>query len=252
MILWEGIIMTAIAREDYNQRLFSGNWRSCIHLSRFYWLAAQMRRLNLNRVSIIELGCYDGKTIEFLDAAPEKYLGLDANWEGGLDSGKVKWRDFPNIELKHCRKPEEIPTPQEAFDVGVCMETLEHVPPDLVEPYLLKLSQIVEGYVFITVPIERGLIFLLKHGFKKILGMKDDRFSGREFINCTLGRMNKVKRREHKGFDDRALVRQVEKYFDVVSVSGVFPGLGIRSLNLTIGIIAITKGLKTSSVPVER
>jgi 2-polyprenyl-3-methyl-5-hydroxy-6-metoxy-1,4-benzoquinol methylase len=235
--------MTAIAREDYNKRLFSGNWRSRIHLSRFYWLAAQMRRLNLNRVRIIELGCYDGKTIEFLDSAPEHYLGLDANWEGGLDSGKVKWKAFPNVELKHCRIPEEIPTQQNAFDVGVCMETLEHIPPDAVEPYLLKLSQVIEGHLFITVPIERGLVFLLKHGLKKIFGMKDDTFHKMEFINCVLGRMNKVKRREHKGFDDRALVRQVEKYFDVVSVSGIFPGIGILSLNLTVGIIAKTRSL---------
>ena len=50
-----------------------------------------------------------------------------------------------------------------------------------------------------------------------------------------------MKRREHKGFDDRALVKQVEQYFDVVSLSGVFPGLGIRSLNLTIGIVARTR-----------
>ena len=237
--------MTTIVREDYNKRLFSGNWRSRIHLSRFYWLAAQMRRLSLNRVSIIELGCYDGKTVEFLDPAPERYLGLDANWEGGLDSGKVKWKDFPNVELKHCIKPEEMPTTQKTFDVGVCMETLEHIPPDLVEPYLLKLSQVIEGYIFITVPVERGLVFLFKHGLKKIIGMEDDTFHKMEFINCALGRMNKVERREHKGFDDRVLVKQVKKYFDVVSVSGVFPGLGILSLNLTIGIIARTKGLQT-------
>src|SRR5215212_12151959 len=147
--------MTTIAREDYNKRLFSGNWRSRIHLSRFYWLAAQMRRLGFNRASIIELGCYDGKTIEFLDFAPETYLGLDANWEGGLESGKAKWKDFPNVELRLCRKPEEIPAPRKLYDAGVCMETLEHVPPHMVEPYLRRLSEAIDGYLFITIPVER-------------------------------------------------------------------------------------------------
>ena len=71
----------------------------------------------------------------------------------------------------------------EAYDVGICMETLEHIPPDLVEPYSKRLSQVIEGYLFITVPIERGLVFLLKHGAKKVLGMKDDRFDKGEFIN---------------------------------------------------------------------
>ena len=234
--------MTTLAQADYNKRLFSGNWRSRIHLRRFYWVAAQMRRLNSNQVSIIELGCFDGKTIEFLGSQPEAYLGLDANWEGGLDSGKAKWKDFANIEMKLCRKPEDIPSPQKFFDAGICMETLEHVPPDMVEPYLQKLSQVIEGYLFLTVPVERGLVFLLKHGLKKILGMKDDTFNKMEFANSVLGRLDKVSRREHKGFDDRMLVKQVEKYFDVVSVSGVFPGLPVLSLNLTIGIIARTRG----------
>jgi hypothetical protein len=230
--------MTSIAGAGYNERLFSGNWRSRIHLSRFYWVAAQVRRLGLNGPSIIELGCYDGKTIEFLDSAPGRYLGLDANWEGGLDSGKARWKEFSNVELRHCRKPDDIPSPDRPYDVGICMETLEHVPPCIVEPYLQRLSQIIGGHLFITVPVERGLVFLLKHGLKRILGMKDETFRKGEFINSVLGRLNEVERHEHKGFDDRALVKQVGKYFDVVSVSGVFPGFGILSLNLTVGIIA--------------
>lgn len=233
--------MTTLARDDYNQRLFSGNWRSRIHLRRFYWLAEQMRQLSLNRPTIIELGCYDAKTIEFLDCVPETYLGLDANWEGGLDAGQLKWKDLSNVELRSCRRPEDIPAAQKPFDVGVCMETLEHVPPDIVEPYLKRLSEVINGHLFITVPIERGLVFLLKHGLKRILGMKDDPFAQGEFFNCVIGKLDKVARREHKGFDDRVLVHQIEKYFDIVNVSGVFPGLPIASMNLTIGIVARTR-----------
>ena len=232
---------SALANDDYNQRLFSGNWRSRIHLSRFYWLTVQIRRLNLNSARIIELGCYDGKTIEFLDSPPGHYLGLDANWEGGLHKAILKWQSVPKIEFKYCKTPEDIPVVQEEFDVGVCMETLEHVPPDMVEPYLKRLSEVINGHLLITVPIERGLVFLLKHGLKKILGMKDDSFAGTEFFNCVLGKLDRVARREHKGFDDRVLLRQIEKYFDIVNVSGVFPGLPILSLNLTIGILARTK-----------
>jgi hypothetical protein len=95
--------------------------------------------------------------------------------------------------------------------------------------------------VFITVPVERGITFLLKHGSKRLLGLKDDRFREREFINSVLGRLDRVERREHKGFDDRALIEMVRRSFDLVSVSGVFPGLPILSLNLTIGIIAKTR-----------
>ncbi|MEK6302016.1 MAG: hypothetical protein AABO41_14995 [Acidobacteriota bacterium] len=234
-------MMTSEVIEDYNQRLFSGNWRSRIHLSRFYWLARQMRRLQLEGPRIVELGCFDARIIDLLDSPPAYYLGLDANWEGGLDAGKRRWQNRPNVEMKLCRNPDDIPTPAPPFRVGICMETLEHVPPELVEPYLLRLSQVVNGYVFITVPIERGLVFLFKHGAKRLLGMKDDPFSASEFINSVLGRLGRVERREHKGFDDRVLVEAVLKFFDVVSIAGVFPGFPIRSLNLTIGIIAKTK-----------
>ena len=233
--------VTTLVREDYNKRLFSGNWRSRIHLSRFHWVAKQLRRLGLNHLTIIELGCYDGKTIEFLDCLPEAYLGLDANWEGGLDAGRVKWKHWPNIELRLCRNPLDIPTPQSPYTVGICMETLEHVPPDIVEPYLQKLSGVIKGHIFITVPVERGLAFLIKHGLKRLLGMKDNSFRKGEFFNSVIGKLDRVMRHEHKGFDDRVLVRQIEKHFDIISVSGVFPGLPIIGLNLTIGIVARTR-----------
>lgn len=233
--------MTNEALAGYNQRLFSGNWRSRIHLSRFHWLAAALRRLQLAPARIIELGCFDGKTIELLDQPPACYLGLDANWEGGLDAGKRRFSDRPNVEMRLCRKPCDIPTPAVPFNVGICMETLEHLPAEIVEPYLLRLSQVVNGYLFITVPVERGPVFLLKHGTKRLLRMQDDRFSRREFFDSVLGRMERVERREHKGFDDRALVRAVRQYFNVVSIAGIFPGLPIHSLNLTIGIIAKTR-----------
>jgi len=187
------------------------------------------------------LGCYDGKTIEFLDCPPETYLGLDANWEGGLDSGREKWKGVSNIEMRLCRNPEDIPSPPTPYNVGICMETLEHVPPDIVDPYLQRLSEVIKGHIFVTVPIERGLIFLLKHGFKKILGMKDSSFRKGEVFNSIIGRLDRVTRHEHKGFDDRILVRQIENYFDIVSVSGVFPGVPIIGLNLTIGIVARTR-----------
>jgi hypothetical protein len=234
-------MMTSEVIDSYNQRLFSGNWRSRIHLSRFQWVAAQMSRLQLESSRIVELGCFDARHMDLLVLPPAYYLGLDANWEGGLDAGKRRFQGSANVEMRLCCKPEDIPTPVEQFNVGVCMETLEHVPPELVGPYLQKLSQVVNGYVFITVPIERGLIFLLKHGSKRLLGMKDDPFSPQEFFHSVIGRLDRVERREHKGFDDRTLVEIVRRYFDVVSVTGVFPGLPVQVLNLTIGIIAKTK-----------
>ncbi|MEP7152708.1 MAG: hypothetical protein ABI856_13450 [Nitrospira sp.] len=206
-----------------------------------------MRELNLQQVKIIELGCHDGKTLEFLDTEPKQYVGLDANWEGGLDLGRLKWKDRPHVTFQQCVKPDDITIPETPHDVGICMETLEHIPPDLVGPYLKTLSAAIDGYLFITVPIERGAVFLIKHGLKKILRMQDvpfDTIETAEFLNSVMGRLDRVKRYQHKGFDDRLLVKQVNEYFDVLNVSGIFPGLPLLSLNLTIGIVAKTKSLR--------
>src|SRR5262252_7830146 len=145
--------VTAAPREGYNERLFSGGWRSRIHLSRFHWLATQTRLLGKPPMRVLELGCYDGKTIDFLDTPPAKYLGLDANWEGGLDKACARWKSTTEFEFRFCKRPEDMPKDQVPFDIGICMETLEHVPPDLVDPYLFELSRVIRGHLFITVPI---------------------------------------------------------------------------------------------------
>jgi hypothetical protein len=71
----------------YNKRLFTG-LRGRLHRLRYQWLVERLRTLESESVSLVELGCYDAKTIQFLDEAGirvARYLGLDANWEKGLD-----------------------------------------------------------------------------------------------------------------------------------------------------------------------
>jgi hypothetical protein len=203
-----------------------------------------MAKLNIRRPRIIELGCYDAKTILYLNDEPEEYLGLDANWEGGLDIGRLQWKDRPNITLQHCAEPADIPMPLRRYTVGICMETIQHIPPHLLCPYLKKLSEVVEGYMFFTVPIERGVIFLLRRGLKKMMRMEDynfDKIAIQEFLYCAVGRLNRVKRRDNKGFDDRAFIEQLAGACDILKVSGILPGLPWPSLNFQLGIIAKTK-----------
>ena len=110
--------MPAALTRGYNQRLFAGGLREVFHSARFRWLCAELRRRRLSDVDIVELGCFDGKTIGYLEAAGVRvrsYLGLDADWEGGLAIGRERFRDRPEIELRLCRTPDEIPTPPRPF-----------------------------------------------------------------------------------------------------------------------------------------
>ena len=76
---------TANHCEGYNQRLFSGGPRAWYHLARFRWIQAEVARRGCRTDSLLELGCFDGKLLDFIQPAPRRYVGFDANWEGGLD-----------------------------------------------------------------------------------------------------------------------------------------------------------------------
>ncbi len=197
----------------YNERLFHKGLRSRWHLARFFWLEKAIKNLNTNPRSIIELGCYDGKTIIFIDPPPYRYVGYDANWEGGIDIARKVWKN-PNYEFFICDRPEQMST-EELFDVAVCMETLEHIPPILVDPYIEKLSKIA-NYLIVTIPVEKGPIFLLKHLGKIFLRYDHESYTLREIIYASLGFMSKVKRNQHKGFDYNEIIKIISKYFRVI------------------------------------
>ncbi len=74
--------MRNTAEYGYNERLFSSGIRKKLHASRFYWLANCLTKLNFQYIRVLELGCFDRKTIDYLPLKPLRYLGFDASWEG--------------------------------------------------------------------------------------------------------------------------------------------------------------------------
>lgn len=233
------------AQNEYNTQLFESNSiRSCFHTYRFRWLAAKIRSFEWESARIIELGCFDAKSIRVIDRELRisRYLGLDAGWGGGLEAGRRVWADRSEIELRLCREPEEIPVKSgETFDLGIAMETLEHVPPEHLDPYLARMASLVTGYFLVTVPIERGPVFFFKHIVKKALHLRPLNMSWADFVNSTLGRLDRVRREEHLGFDDRVLVRQLAKHFDVIEICGMAPAIRPVHWNFGIGIVCRAK-----------
>jgi hypothetical protein len=226
-------------KKSYNLRLFSG-WRAVHHYRRFYWLRNKLSNFNLKDLSIIELGCYDGKIINFFEIYPKEYLGLDANWEKGLNIAKKVHNDKKFASFQKCNTPEAIPD-KKKWDIGISMQTFEHIPKYSVEDYLLKLSKIIKKRLYITIPIERGFAFILA-SLTRIPKKLFSRYSIRELVWSFLGKLDKIERIEgHKGFDDRIFLKQLSKYFHILDIEGLFPKLPIISLNVSIGITAIPK-----------
>lgn len=219
--------MKNVAQEnDYNKRLFSSGFRGKLHFARFHWVADQIRQLGCPADSLLEIGCYDSKLLGFLERMPSRYAGFDANWGNGLDLGRELWGNVPGATFTEADSPEAMGLRDEdVFDVAVSMETLEHLTPEMVDGYLRTIRDHLNGYLFITVPNERGPFFLAKYCTKKLLGIATEQYSLGEIANVTLGRMHRIDRTkhvgEHKGFDYRWLIGEIGKYFDVQKVRGL-------------------------------
>lgn len=224
----------------YNERLFSGGLRRAYHMARFRWLEATCRRLRIQSPSVIELGCFDGRALDHVPA-PRRYVGLDANWEGGLQTAMAE-RSGSGVEFIESITPETLDRFKEGeFDLAISLETLEHIPPEILPAYIEQLARITHGHFLVTVPTELGPVFLAKYLAKLAYYGGTDEYSAKEVVAATFGRTSQVKRQEHKGFDYRVLVGQLEQYFDIERVEGV-PAIGLPPLlSLTVGIVARSK-----------
>lgn len=229
--------MKKCSETAYNERIFSKGIRQKLHMARFEWLAESLLRLKCEYRTALELGCYDGKAIDYLPQRPTRYLGLDANWEGGLDIAQDKWANQSNYVFRRCTSPEEMGIEGEQYDISICMETLEHVLPHMVAPYLERLARATKQYLFVTVPNEIGIVFLLKHITKRLLGGDTGSYTLSELVHETLGNTDKVERWDHKGFNYKNLIVQISDYFEIVEVSGHPLTFAPADLNFGIGII---------------
>ena len=231
------------ARSSYNERLFSGDsLRRSYHLARFTWARRKFKSDLGKGLSLIELGCYDGRLFETVAPQVKRYVGLDANWEGGLDLARRKFAGNAAIELVETSDPASLDRFADGeFDVAAALETLEHIDPGTLPRFLDQLARVTRGHLLVTVPNEMGPLFLAKYLGQRLLYGSAEPYTPREFIAALLRRPQAIERNQHKGFDYRALIRAIGERFDVLSVEGI-PATGLPpALSPTIGIVAASR-----------
>lgn len=235
-----------IENKTYNERLFSPGIRGFFHNGRFKWLYNSFKKLNIVSGSVVEIGCNDGRSLDYLSYTPEKYAGYDADWEGGLDEGKEKYHNKTDYSFSVSLEPATFNVANEKFDFSLAMETLEHLPQRYLKEYLQKLAAATTQYGFYSFPNERGLLFFLKYYFKKLFITQRERYTTKEVWYALIGRMDKVERTDtaHKGFDYKKMIRQLEEHFDIVETTGIpFTALPLWC-NFTIGAVVKKKKVK--------
>lgn len=225
-------------KNEYDQRLFKGGIRKYLHEKRFLWLSEQTKNFqNFNSTkepTVMEIGCFNCRSLKYLGFIPSKYYGLDAGWENGIEEAI---KTYPQYTIKKSSNPADI---SDDWDLCIALETLEHLPrPDILDQYLRQISRHSKKLIA-TVPMEIGPLFSLKYLYKKIFLKYKHPHSLSEFYNQTLGRCHLVRQDNHCGFDYRSLVRMMNRYFKIEKIEGLNRRLP-KLLNTQIGIVASSR-----------
>ncbi|HYF50537.1 MAG TPA: methyltransferase domain-containing protein, partial [Planctomycetota bacterium] len=240
-------LMAQALEKTYNERLFSGGVVGGHHNSRFVWLRKQYQKLSAARVSVLEIGCYDGRAIHFIPKEITRYDGFDAGFETndgssgqatGIHAARKQYEGDARFHFHLSTDPADVERLDGEFDTAVSLETFEHIPPELVDGYILALAKKVRGPVFISVPSEKGIPLLVKTVGAALLGRERNlHYRKGELWNSLLGRMSKVERLEHKGFDYAVLMENFRRHFKSVRCTGVRCCVP-TSLQVTVGFVA--------------
>lgn len=232
------------------------------HARRFQWLREKIAVLGKTNLSVIEIGCAEAKSLDYMPVAVRRYLGFDAGWRSGWSDGKPfgieaarhRYMNHANFEFcksVHCYDVEIV---NEQFDVGIALETLEYLETAQLESYIRALAGKLNetGCFFSTMPNEQGIPLLVKAAGAKLSGVRRSQYTAAQFLNAVLGRVDRVPRAERgrKGFDYRRVIDLMQRHFRFVLVEAVGFVKLPPSLSLNIGVTAshstIHKGIVTS------
>jgi hypothetical protein len=220
------------------------------HSRRFLWLRDKIAGLRSNSVSILELGCGDARSLDYVPLPVERYVGLDAAMMSGTINGKAygleaarqRFADRKGFRFLLSTHPRDVAAVQEKFDVALVMETFEYLGTANLEAYISALAGKLHphGLLLATMPNEKGLPLLVKTLGAKLSGIPRSRFTASEFMNALLGRMDQVPRMERgrKGFDYLVVVALVQLYFRHVHLESTFSRNLPLPFSPTIGLIA--------------
>lgn len=221
------------------------------HAHRFEWLRRKLSSLPKESISVLELGCADARSLDYVPRHVNRYYGLDAGWRSGvrdgqafgLEAAKRRFADRKAFTFRQSTHHSDLGVIQGKFDVEIVLETFEYLEVRQLESYIELLARKLEngGNLLSTMPNEKGLPLLVKALGARLSGVPRSEYTSAEFFNALLGRLDRVPRceRGRKGFDYEKVANIARKYFPFVHLEPVGGGgLLPRTLSPNIGLIA--------------
>jgi hypothetical protein len=230
------------------------------HTRRFEWLKSKLQSLGKQNLSILEIGCNDARSLNYVPVRVARYLGFDAGWRSGwkngyphgLDAARIRFHNRPMFEFRKSVRYEDLSDVDEQFDIAIVLETFEYLELEQLETYVFLISEKLkhDGWIFSTMPNEKGLPLLLKAIGSTISGVQRSEYTLPQFWNALVGRLDRVPRsaRGRKGFDYSAMAQMVQRHFAQVSLEPVEPNHCPLWLSLNVGLVGSKQQCQAAAI----
>lgn len=163
------------------------------------------------KLKVVDIGCAHAKTFEILNNDYEiEYVGIEIDVHF-FETAKFRYGSYPNFRIindsieNHYRELEGV-------DLVISLETLEHIPENIVVRLIEKIGLAKPKYFLCSVPNEIGPIIWIKNIGSLIMGyMRHKEYKWSETLYAGLYKLDKVEVHGtgHKGFDWRWLAQTI-------------------------------------------
>lgn len=185
---------------------------------------------HLKKGNVLDIGSYDGFVIYSLlkkralnNATEINFLDLYNDKKSGVleiieNNKKVFKKEYPKIKFNIIKKTAEEIKEKEKYDNVFIFETLEHVEDEEKVINNINNSLKKKGRLFITYPVEFGVLFFFKDLGRRFI-LRKQYHSLKELLYGLFGVTKKIERapRGHKGYDYRNTVKIAEsKGFNII------------------------------------